>query len=92
MTTYETLRNEINIFNQNKWTVVIYDECQKINNPKARMTDMAKSVYTDLFILLTGTPVENGLSELWCLSDCAWPGLLGDLKVLIINMEIHRRR
>jgi SNF2 family DNA or RNA helicase len=60
--------------------VTIFDEAQKIKNPVSRMTEMAKSLETDFTLLLTGTPVENELKDLWCLIDTAIPGYLGSLK------------
>lgn len=77
LTTYETLRDKINLFIDVPWRVVVFDEAQKIKNPGARVTDMAKSLDAELTVALTGTPVENSLSDLWCIVDAVHPGLLG---------------
>ncbi|MCF8005741.1 MAG: DEAD/DEAH box helicase, partial [Chromatiaceae bacterium] len=77
LTTYETLRDKIHLFIDVPWRVVVFDEAQKIKNPGARVTDMAKSLDADLTLALTGTPVENSLSDLWCIVDAVHPGLLG---------------
>lgn len=77
LTTYETLRDKIHLFIDVPWRVVIFDEAQKIKNPGARVTDMAKSLDAELTLALTGTPVENSLTDLWCIVDAVHPGLLG---------------
>lgn len=77
LTTYETLRDKIELFVDVPWRVVVFDEAQRIKNPGARVTDMAKSLDADLTLALTGTPVENSLSDLWCIVDAVRPGFLG---------------
>ncbi len=80
LTTYETLRDKIQYFLPIEWGVTVFDEAQKIKNPVSRMTEMAKSLETDFTLILTGTPVENELKDLWCIMDTATPGFLGSLK------------
>ena len=60
-----------------QWRLVILDEAQAIKNPSARQTKMVKQLKSDARIALTGTPVENRLSDLWSLFDFLCPGLLG---------------
>jgi len=59
------------------WRLVILDEAQAIKNPSARQTKTVKDLKADARIALTGTPVENRLSDLWSLFDFLCPGLLG---------------
>ncbi|MCG9714954.1 DEAD/DEAH box helicase [Shewanella insulae] len=80
LTTYETLRDKITYFLSVDWGVSIFDEAQKIKNPTSRVTEMAKSLSSDFTLLLTGTPVENELKDLWCIVDTAQPGLFGSLR------------
>jgi len=61
------------------WTLVILDEAQAIKNPGARQTKVVKHLRARSRIALTGTPVENRLSDLWSLFDFLCPGLLGSL-------------
>ncbi|AGA90550.1 DNA/RNA helicase, superfamily II, SNF2 family [Thioflavicoccus mobilis 8321] len=77
LTTYETLRDKISLFVDVPWRVVVFDEAQRIKNPGARVTDMAKSLDAELTLAVTGTPVENSLTDLWCIVDAVQPGLLG---------------
>ncbi|MBF0160072.1 MAG: restriction endonuclease [Magnetococcales bacterium] len=79
LTTYETLRDiEFSLALQ-KWSVIVCDEAQKIKNPNAMVTRSAKKQNARFKIACTGTPVENTLTDLWCLFDFVQPGLLGAL-------------
>lgn len=62
------------------WRFVILDEAQAIKNPGTRQTKLVKTFDADARIALTGTPVENRLSDLWSLFDFLNPGLLGGAK------------
>jgi SNF2 family DNA or RNA helicase len=59
------------------WRLAILDEAQAIKNPGARQTRAAKALKAQARIALTGTPVENGLGDLWSIFDFINPGLLG---------------
>jgi non-specific serine/threonine protein kinase len=60
-----------------KWRLVILDEAQAIKNAATHQTRTVKQLKADARIALTGTPVENRLSDLWSLFDFLCPGLLG---------------
>ena len=62
------------------WDYVILDEAQAIKNPGTQQTRAVKKLQATNRIVLTGTPVENRLSDLWSLFDFLNPGLLGNLK------------
>lgn len=79
LTTYETLRSlEFSLAAQ-RWSMMICDEAQKIKNPNAMVTRAAKKQNVRFRIACTGTPVENTLTDIWCLFDFIQPGLLGAL-------------
>lgn len=80
LTTYETLRDLEFSFAREHWSIMICDEAQKIKVPSAMVTQAAKAQQADFKIACTGTPVENSLSDLWCLFDFIQAGLLGSLK------------
>jgi non-specific serine/threonine protein kinase len=63
------------------WRVAVIDEAQAIKNPGAKQTRKVKLLKADTRIALTGTPVENRLSDLWSIFDFTHPGLLGTDKV-----------
>lgn len=79
LTTYETLRDFEFSLAREKWCVMICDEAQKIKSPAALVTHAAKAMNARFKIAATGTPVENSLTDLWCLFDFIQPGLLGAL-------------
>jgi SNF2 family DNA or RNA helicase len=60
-----------------RWRLVVADEAQALKNPVAKQTQAVKTLMADARIALTGTPVENHLSDLWSLFDYTHPGLLG---------------
>ncbi|MEE9311010.1 MAG: DEAD/DEAH box helicase, partial [Planctomycetota bacterium] len=59
------------------WRLVVLDEAQAIKNPGTRQTKAVKRLRAETRIALTGTPIENRLSDLWSLFDFICPGLLG---------------
>ena len=63
------------------WRFVILDEAQAVRNPATRQSQAVKKLSAHARIALTGTPVENRLTDLWALFDFLNPGLLGSLKV-----------
>lgn len=79
LTTYETLRDQEFSLARQHWSIVICDEAQKIKNPAALVTQAARALPARFKIACTGTPVENSLTDLWCLFDFIQPGLLGAL-------------
>ena len=81
LTTYEAVRDHHkDFFIKISWGVVVFDEIQKIKNPNSLMTDASKALDSDFSIGLTGTPIENSFVDLWCVSDCLYPKILGLLK------------
>lgn len=79
LTTYGSLARYEWISTLN-WSLVIADEAQSIKNPSAKQTKAIKSIKSNHKIALTGTPVENNLTDLWSLFDFVAPGLLGSAK------------
>ena len=59
------------------WSYAVLDEGQRIRNPDARVTRLCKRLRTPRRLLLSGTPVQNSLRELWSLFDFSVPGRLG---------------
>ncbi len=62
------------------WNLAILDEAQAIKNPGARQSRAVKAFHSRHRIVLSGTPIENRLSDLWSLFDFLCPGLLGGAK------------
>ncbi|WP_372741310.1 DEAD/DEAH box helicase [Neptunomonas sp.] len=80
LTTYETLRDYQISIGKLKLSCVVFDEIQKVKNPRSLSTNASKTLNADFTLGLTGTPIENSLSDLWCICDTLIPGFLGDLK------------
>ncbi len=76
LTTYTTLARQ-KWLHELRWKLVVLDEAQAIKNPGTRQTKTVKLLQSQSRIALTGTPVENRLSDLWSLFDFLSPGLLG---------------
>ena len=77
VTTYGLLRRDAELLAEVEWDAVVLDEAQQIKNPAARTARAARRLTAASRVALTGTPVENRLSELWSIMEFANPGLLG---------------
>ena len=77
ITSYGTARRDIDLIEQIRWQDLILDEAQNIKNPSAKQSQAVRRIVADYRIALTGTPVENRLSELWSIIDFLNPGYLG---------------
>jgi superfamily II DNA or RNA helicase len=75
---YTQLRRHALNFRSVKWDVVVLDEGQFIKNPGSQVALAARALPASHRVVLTGTPIENRLSDLWSLFAFAQPGLLGD--------------
>lgn len=74
--TYETIARDQLYLGRINWKLVISDESQRIKNFKTRASHAAKGMHAIQRLAMTGTPVENRLSELWSIIDFIQPGLL----------------
>ncbi|MFJ3669126.1 SNF2-related protein [Streptomyces sp. NPDC090106] len=80
LTTYGTMRSAAPLLAQQTWGMVVADEAQHVKNPYSATAKALRTIPSPARVALTGTPVENNLSELWALLDWTTPGLLGPLK------------
>ncbi|MFH8611196.1 DEAD/DEAH box helicase [Streptomyces sp. NPDC018029] len=80
LTTYGTMRTSAPELAGQAWGLVVADEAQHVKNPHAATAKALRTIPAQARVALTGTPVENNLSELWALLDWTTPGLLGPLK------------
>ena len=77
LTTYGTVRNDIEILKKIEFNYIVLDESQVIKNPSARITQSVKHLKSRHKLSLTGTPIENSLSDLWSQLNFLNPGILG---------------
>jgi len=80
LTSYALLRRDDDLLQNLGLHYVILDEAQHIKNPLSATARVAKKLQSDHRLALTGTPIENRLSEFWSIVDFVAPGLLGDLR------------
>ena len=80
ITSYDTVVRDLSLLKMIDWSVVALDEAQNIKNPKAKRTLSVKQLPRLASLVITGTPVENRLTDLWSIMDFALPGYLGSLK------------
>lgn len=80
ITTYDIIRRDMSIFKKQKIDCLIIDEAQRIKNPDTALSKSIKSLKAKYKVALSGTPVENNLSELWSIFDFTLPKYLKTLK------------
>ncbi|MGX1310643.1 superfamily II DNA or RNA helicase [Streptomyces calvus] len=79
LTTYGTMRLDASRLAEVPWGMVVTDEAQHVKNPYSSTARQLRTIGARARVALTGTPVENNLSELWAILDWTTPGLLGRL-------------
>ncbi|WP_394435807.1 DEAD/DEAH box helicase [Streptomyces sp. SGAir0957] len=79
LTTYGTMRLDAAQLAAQGWGMVVTDEAQHVKNPHSATAKELRTIGARARVALTGTPVENNLSELWAILDWTTPGLLGRL-------------
>lgn len=77
LTTYAIAARDVELLREQEWSTLVLDEAQAIKNPQTATARALRSVPAAQVIALTGTPVENRLSELWSIMATTNPGLLG---------------
>ena len=80
LTTYAIMRIDVEELKKHTWGMVIVDEAQNIKNPDTAQTLAIKTLKADVKVAMTGTPVENRLTELWSIFDFINQGYLGSLR------------
>ncbi|MFF5933591.1 DEAD/DEAH box helicase [Streptomyces sp. NPDC012508] len=79
LTTYGTMRLDTGQLAARTWGMVVADEAQHVKNPYSATARQLRTIGAKARVALSGTPVENNLSELWAILDWTTPGLLGRL-------------
>lgn len=83
ITSYDVCRNDSDVLEKHNWNYVVLDEGHLIKNPKAKITQAVKRLMSNHRLILTGTPIQNNVLELWSLFDFLMPGFLGQEKVFL---------
>ncbi len=90
--TYGLIRRDRAVLAEIEWGLVVADEAQHVKNPLARTARELRRVPAQARLALTGTPVENRLTELWALLDWTTPGLLGSLDAFKASVAVPVER
>lgn len=85
VTTYGTLRQDILHFLEYRFECVILDEAQAIKNPKSQAAKACRLLQAEHRLAISGTPIENGLDELWSLFEFLNPGMLGSVDTFAVD-------
>lgn len=88
ITSYSYIRLMQDNIHSYDWHYVILDEGHKIRNPNAAVTLACKQFRTPHRIILSGSPMQNNLKELWSLFDFVFPGKLGTLPVFMEQFSV----
>ncbi|PGH30169.1 TATA-binding protein-associated factor [[Emmonsia] crescens] len=83
ITSYDICRNDSDAFMPLNWNYCVLDEGHLIKNPKAKITLAVKRLKSNHRLILSGTPIQNNVLELWSLFDFLMPGFLGTEKVFL---------
>ncbi len=94
ITTYGIMRRDIDVLGGREWGMVVADEAQQVKNPNSATARALRRIPSVSRVAMTGTPVENRLSELWALLDWTTPGLLGGMENFqrTIAIPVERER
>ncbi len=88
ITSYGVVRSDIDKLRSIKWSYAIIDEAQNIKNSTTLQSLSVKSIKADSKVALTGTPIENRLTELWSIYDFLMPDYLGKKEWFIKTYSI----
>jgi hypothetical protein len=80
LATYGVMRRDRHLLTGVRWKLLVADEAQHVKNPNSRGARELRLIPAATRVALTGTPIENRLSELWSILDWTTPGVLGPLE------------
>uniref|UniRef100_UPI003218036A DEAD/DEAH box helicase n=1 Tax=uncultured Draconibacterium sp. TaxID=1573823 RepID=UPI003218036A len=93
ITTYGTVRNDVDLLSKTNFFYLILDESQSIKNSTSKTYKAVMSMQANHKLVITGTPIENSLSDLWSQMNFLNPGILGNLaffrRTFITPIEKH---
>ena len=86
ITTYGTAVRDIEALAALSWDRVVLDEAQAIKNPASETSHQLRRLHARIRLALTGTPIENGLGDLWSILDFTNPGLVGTRSAFVSQL------
>ena len=91
ITTYGTAVRDIDALETIQWDRLVLDEAQAIKNPASETAQQLRRIEARARVALTGTPIENGLGDLWAILDFTNPGLVGARPQFIAQLSVKDR-
>jgi len=91
ITTYGTAVRDIDALSGFEWARVVLDEAQAIKNPASDVAQELRRIQARSRLALTGTPVENGLGDLWAILDFTNPGLVGARSAFVSQLSAQSK-
>ena len=88
ITSYDALKRDIDVYRTMEFSCQVIDEAQYIKNASTLAAQSVKAINSRFRIALTGTPIENRLSELWSIFDFILPGFFGSYQKFRTNYEL----
>jgi hypothetical protein len=87
ITTYATAVRDVDALAAVSWGTIVLDEAQAIKNPASETASQLRRLHARTRLALTGTPIENGLGDLWAILDFTNPGLVGSRPAFIAQLS-----
>ncbi len=87
ITTYGTAVRDVEALSQQSWDRLVLDEAQAIKNPASETAQQLRRIPARTRLALTGTPIENGLGDLWAILDFTNPGLVGSRSTFMAQLS-----
>jgi superfamily II DNA or RNA helicase len=88
ITSYALMRRDVDKYLEHDFAAIVLDEAQHIKNRSTQNAVAAKKLEADHRLVLTGTPIENGVSDLWSIMDFLMPGYMGNHASFRTNYEL----
>jgi superfamily II DNA or RNA helicase len=88
ITSYALIRRDLDQYLAHRFSVVVLDEAQHIKNRTTQNSTAVKKIQAHHKLVLTGTPIENSVADLWSIMDFLMPGYLGHHKAFRENYEL----
>uniref|UniRef100_A0A4W4ESC6 SWI/SNF related, matrix associated, actin dependent regulator of chromatin, subfamily a, member 1 n=1 Tax=Electrophorus electricus TaxID=8005 RepID=A0A4W4ESC6_ELEEL len=89
VTSYEMVIREKCVFKKFNWRYLVIDEAHRIKNEKSKLSEIVREFKTTNRLLLTGTPLQNNLHELWALLNFLLPDVFNSASVNILSSLLH---
>jgi SNF2 family DNA or RNA helicase len=89
LTSYDLLWRDKSMFLSKSWDMIICDEAQALKNRESKRHEVVRDLRSNRKYLVTGTPIENSLRDIWSLSEIVRPGMLGNFRTFEALIEDH---